>query len=442
MIDNRTYRSSLFSPHARRTKEEWSELAEAVRPREKRAIEILLEWREALRRANRWAPTLPGCEWQYGIDHVLEGHAIDPASPLELLREHTRFVGPVWLCIPTGEADPAVRQGPLYLPSLSEGFARRFTESCRFRPRVATEQSAIVFSDGGNQEVARVRLPSVGTDAQGIALGMGVLELQRVPTTPPAAIEDWVRGSGAEPGLIELLKPVGLALQKLGRPVDAAAVAKCPPLYPDPIRLLFERNLWPAPGAARAVESRALTLARIGRGGHAIDARDVEAGGGQLVLGSNGTRVELTMVDRVGEAQVNDLRALGYVLWAVFIREAEVSSELGGQIAITDTLEKLLEHTGDRPLEPTRRVYERVEAAPSDPWRRRLATMQRFSKAYSNSAPGLPRLLDRAARSFVAWASGRTEAVETRLGRPPSTPLLYRLPTGEDLTLALDALET
>src|SRR3569833_1562983 len=40
-----TYRSSLFSPHARRSPEEWSELAEAVRPKEKRAIELIAEWR-------------------------------------------------------------------------------------------------------------------------------------------------------------------------------------------------------------------------------------------------------------------------------------------------------------------------------------------------------------------------------------------------------------
>jgi hypothetical protein len=272
---------------------------------------------------------------------------------------------------------------------------------------------------------------------------MGLVDLYSVPTTPNVAVEDWVRGRGSDPGLVDLLKPVELALQKIGRPLDANHVNACPPLYPDPIRILFERNLWPAPGGERTVESRALTDARIKWGGRALDLVGVEKEGGEMIsLGPDGARVSLTMVDRVGDTQVNDLRALGYVLWSVFSREADVSSELAGQVAITDTLEKLFEHTGDRPLEPTRRVYERVGTAPSDQLRRRLATMQRFVKAYSSGEPGLPRLFNRAAKSFVSWASGRSDAVENRLGRPPAKYISYRLPTGEELKLALDALET
>lgn len=436
-----TYRTSLFSPHARRSAEEWSELAEAVRPREKRAIELIAEWRATLQHANRWSPGLRGCEWQRGVDHVLGGALVAPGSKLELLGEHARFVGPVWLCTPTGRPDDPIKQGPLYLPSFAPDFARRFNESCRFRPRVAPDKG-IVFVDGGNQEVARIRIPAAGTDPQLIALGMGVLDVHEVPTTASAAVEDWLRGRGAEPGLIELLKPLELALQKIGRPLDAAHVHACPPLYPDPIRILFERNLWPQAGGARPVESRALTDARIKRGGRALDVVEVEQAGGEvLALGPETARVALTMVDRIGDTQVNDLRALGYVLWSIFVREAEVSSELAGQVAITDTLEKLFEHSAERPLEPTRRVYERVSGSPPEPLRRRLATMQRLARAYSSGEPGLARLFSRAARSFVAWASGRTDGVENRLGRPPARYVAYRLPTGEELKLALDAIE-
>lgn len=437
-----TYRTSLFSPHARRSPGEWSELADAIKPQEKRALELLAEWRAALQRASRWAPDQRGCEWQRGIDHVLRGRTLPPEAPLELLHEHARFVGPVWLCVPTGRPEEPVRQEPLYLPSLAPDFAKRFNESCRFRPRAAPDGGDVVFIDAGNQEVARIRIPAAGTDPNPIALGMGGLELHRVPITPGAAIEDWIRGRGGEPGLVELLRPVELALQKLGRPVAPGPVSACPPLYPDPIRILFERGLWPAPGGARTIESRALTDARIQWGGRALDPGALAREGGELIsLGGEGARVGLAMVDRVGEAQVNDLRALGFVLWSIFTREAEISSELGGQIAMTDTLEKLLEHSLERPLEPTPRVYDRVAGAPPEPLRRRLATMQRFAKAYGQLEPGLPRLLDRAARSFVAWASGRADTVESRLGRPPARYLSFRLPTGEELTLALDALD-
>jgi len=435
-------RSSLFSPHARRSREEWSELAEAVRPKEKRAIELIAEWRATLQRANRWSPGLRGCEWQRGIDHVLRGAMVAPVGRLELLAEHSRFVGPVWLCTPTGRADEPVRQGPLYLPAFAPDFARRFNESCRFRPRVSPDKG-IVFTDGANQDVARIRHPAAGTDPQLIALGLGVLDVHDVPITASSAVEDWVRGHGSEPGLIELLKSVELALQKLGRPLDAAHVTACPPLYPDPVRILFERNLWPQVGGTRAVESRALTDARIKRGGRALDAVEVEKESGEVLsLGSEARRLSLTMVDRIADVQVNDLRALGFVLWSVFVREAEVSSELGGQIAITDTLEKLLEHSAERPLEPTRRVYERVGGPAPVQLRRRLATVQRMAKAYNSGEPGLPRLFSRAARSFATWASGRPEGVDDRLGRPPARYVTYRLPTGEDVKLALDAVES
>jgi hypothetical protein len=437
-----TYRTSLFSPHARRAPAEWNELADAIKPKEKPALELVGQWRAALQRADRWSPELRGCEWQRGVDHVLRGIAVSPGAPLELLHEHARLVGPVWLCVPTGRAEEPVRQEPLYLPQLAPDFARRFNESCRFRPRAAPERGGIVFVDAGNQEVARIRIPAAGTDPHPIALGMGVLELHSVPTTPSAAVEDWIRGRGGEPGLVELLRPVELALQKLGRPLTAGHVNGCPPLYPDPIRILFERGLWPAPGGERTIESRALTDARIQAGGRALDPAALARQGGELVaLGGEGARVSLAMVDRVGDTPVNDLRALGFVLWSIFTREAEISSELGGQLAMSDTLEKLLEHSLERPLEPTRRVYERVAGEPPELLRRRLATLQRFAKAYSRLEPGLPRLFDRAARSFAAWASGRTEPVENRIGRPPARYLSFRIPTGEELTLALDALD-
>lgn len=437
-----TYRSSLFSPHARRTAGEWSELADAIKPQEKRAVEILAEWRAALQRAGRWSPDLRGAEWQRGVDHVLRGAQVAPEAPLHLLHEHTRFVGPVWLGVPTGRPDEPVRLEPLYLPASAPDFAKRFGESCRHRPRMAPDASGIVFVDAGNQEVARIRLPAAGTDPNPIALGMGVLDVYSVPTTPNVAVEDWVRGRGSEPGLVELLKPLELALQKLGRPLAPDRVNGCPPLYPDPLRILFERGLWPTPGGERTAESRALTEARIQRGGRALDAAALAKEGGERVsLGGDGARVSLVMVDAVGDTRVNDLRALGFVLWAVFTREAELSSELGGQLALSDTLERLLEHSLERPLEPTRRVYEHVATSPPESLRRRLATMQRFAKAYARLEPGLPRLLDRAAKSFVAWASGRADAVESRLGRPPARYLSFRLPTGEDLTLALDALD-
>ena len=434
-----TYRSSMFSPHARRAASEWNELADAIKPRETQALALLSDWREALKRAGRWSPNLPGCDWQRGVDHVIGSVASSSAS-LERLREDARFVGPIWLCLPTGIPEQPVRQEPVYLPSLALGHAARFVKTCQLQPRDDAASAGIIFLDSQRKPAGLIRLPSAGAETNAIAVGMGLLAFPDAPMAPPTSHEMWVTAQGGQPGLVDLLRPVVLALQKIGRPVDAAHVNGCPPLYPDPIRILVDRGLWPDVGGGRKAQSRRMTAALMIAGGRALDSATIDREGGETVaLGGEAEPVMVTLLDRLGETEVLDLRALGYVMWSVFVGDAEVAEALEGQLAMSDTLEKLLEHTRDRPLEPRKSVYDHVSVAPSPTLGCRVATMQRFVQAYRSGAAGLPRLLDRAARSFVVWASGLSSIVP--LGRPVARFLSYRLPTGEELRLALDACE-
>jgi hypothetical protein len=256
-----------------------------------------------------------------------------------------------------------------------------------------------------------------------------------------AQAELWVSGRGGEPGLVDLLRPVVLALQKIGRPVDGEHVLGAAPLYPDPIRILFERSRWPGADGARLAQSRRLAAALLQAGGRALDGATLERERGEkLQLGGAAAPITLTLVDQLAGVAINDFRALGFVLWSVFVREAEIATALDGQIAMADTLEKLLEHTADRPLEPRKWVYDLVELTPPEKLTRRVATMQRFLKAYRSPAGGLGRVLDLAAQSFVRWAAGRPDLLA--LGRPSLRTVQCRLPTGEDLPLKLDSLES
>jgi hypothetical protein len=285
-----------------------------------------------------------------------------------------------------------------------------------------------------------VSSPEASGDRDLVAVGMGMLELLEAPRAAPSR-ELWLASRGGEPGLVDLMKPVELALGQLGRPVNAADVAKCPVLYPDPVRITLDRGLWASAGASQTLYSSPLTQAMVDAGRAAPDAAAIEAQGGEVVtLGAGERKQTLVLMDRFAERPVHDLRALGFVLWSVFVRQAQLSSEHPGQLALVDAPELLLHHSPEKPLEAHGRVYDLVGQAPDASLKARLASQQRFLKAYRSSGTGLPRVLEHAARSFVAWASGRADVVP--LGRAPTGHLLYRLPTGEELRLAVDGVET
>ncbi len=426
-----TYRSCLMWGHARRTKEDWDRLAAAVQPRHAQALTLLSEWREVLRRMGRWAPGR--LAWQRGFDSVVG--AAEPRRDLKTLRDDATLVGPVMLELPPDRGDDALRIEPIYLPSYSPGFATRLVNLCKHQPQVA--KAAIEFPDARGVIIGRLRLPASGKDLDVLALGSGLAEVPSAdsPQAPTGTQKLWVQGPG---GVAELLKPVQLALEALSRPVTKAAINTMEVSYPDPVRILVQRGLWPGMSAQSAYTSRATLL--LASGGQVLpEAQDAESSGGVQVTLESGTNVaRLILVDRLGDVDVLDLRALGYVLFRVFVREAGALPELGGNLGDETTFEALMVNTMESSLEPAMRVYEAVAVPPSEGLRRRLAAMQRFVKTYETAAPGVDRVLDRASKSFARWASGLPEVKP--LGRKGTRTVVYRLAIGVELKLAQDAI--
>jgi hypothetical protein len=433
-----TYPSCLVWSHARRTQSEWDALAQAVQPHQTHALAVLADWRELIRQAGRW--NRERVAWQRGVDYVLG--ETGPSAGLETFHRNSSSVGPVHLDLPTNEAESATQRETVYLPTYSPGFADAFVKLCNFQPSSAP--GAVEFRDGQGKAIGRIRLPAVGADADPIALGMGTLEmLDRVsPRVPLAEQKLWVQAKG---GLVEHLKPLALALSQRGHPLVAAAVNGAPFVYPDPIRVLFQRGYWPdaSPGARRDRLTGRAELLLASKGLPLPSGEEAEAnGGGFALLGTGDATLRAAFLDQFNGVEVLDLRAIGLILFRVFIRDANIGAEAGGNIEDAESLAPLLIHSAEHPLEPHADVYKTVSAGPAPTLAKQLATLQRLVAAYSGpvSASGVGRVLDRAARSFASWAHG---SAVVPLGRRPSKPtdfVQFRLPTGLELRLARDPI--
>ena len=439
-----THRNSIFAPHARRLSRDWDDLAEAVKPHQVAAIGLLQEWVDRLKRAGRWTPDALKCEWQRGLRSVLAhtGASVD-TSGRRAFDEDCRFVGPVTAWLPTGTSDGAVSLEPIYLPTHHPGFTRRFVSSLQFQPHIEPGGD-VVLNGPGNRELWRIRVHPASASTDIISLGSGRLSLTDEPLEKARVQEDWVNGTRDEDGLVQMLEPLTMALGRLEnrRTTDATNVLKCPFLYPDPIRLLFGQGLWRDSGAVPIRESSSLRTAWLESPVGPLTEDAVEEAGGVAVrVGVGGEHESIVFyLDFLGDQPVLDLRAMGYLLWRVFVGTAVISDEAGGtpEILDTESYERLLRHQPDRPLEPVVEIYGAVRADAPDDLSQRLATMQRFVKAYPRADGGLPRLLAAAARSFCSWATGRDGVAP--LGRGPRGREELVLPTGDRLAIAIDGV--
>ena len=406
-----TYRSCLFWLGARVDDVALNALAARVRPNLERATTLLADWRAALERKKLWNPEV--VDWQAGVNSVL-GDA-SPSPDLGELGANAAMVGPVWLEVPTGDATAPKRCEPIYVPVLSPDLAKRFIGLCRFPPRVETSEAGrfIVFRDARGAQgdaLARIPLPSGGARSDALAVGGGTLELLPAPVQL-SPVSERLHLDGPE-GLVELLTPIRAVLAERGREVDRANVEACPPLYPDPIRILKRAGLWADQGAAAVLHSTQARL-KLAQSGLALPGPDAarEQGGAALSLGDGGS---IVFVEGVGKVEVFDLRALGYVLWSVFIGAVE-SSE--GTLIDFDSGAPVMAAKGGHPLEPEAAVYERVAGSPDREAAQRLATLQRFVASYSGKT-GPASTLGQAASAFATWAYGLPVLASGRVGAP------------------------
>jgi hypothetical protein len=110
--------------------------------------------------------------------------------------------------------------------------------------------------------------------------------------------------------------------------------------------------------------------------------------------------------------KINDLRALGWVLWSVFTGGAQPAAGAINDQSLTTIM---TDGEGMRPFAVTDKAYETVAAAPA-PEYRRLATLQRFIKAYKEQGTGTSatdeaKLCYAAALSFARWVFSDQPAI-------------------------------
>ncbi len=427
-----TYRTCLFWGHARRQSQEWDQIHHAILPREKEALQVLADWRQALRDVGRWDGRV--CGWQRGVDAVV---GETPASEgLRTLHEDTRFVGPVLLELPSGDPTEPTSLELVHLPRHAPGFARAFQALCRLEPKLGAEGIELRAPSGA--VVGAIALPPVGADTDALAVGLGGLKLPSVPAALAAAPEGgrrWVDGPG---GLLELLEPVRVALSKRGHMSSPDAhVVKHLPFYPDAIRLLAKTRARVAGGETYSARADSLLLAR---GVGLPDAAAAEAAGGVTALVEAGGRTaRIVLLDSLDGVEILDLRALGAVLWAVYDGDARASDN-GANVLTVESGRPMMTQGPGPTLDPQPWVYDAVSQAPGGS-SRRLATLQRFVASYSieaGRAGPLDGILDRAARSFARWAAGVAEV--TPMGRQGVAAGKYSLPIGVEARLVRDAL--
>ncbi len=437
LVYGATHRASLLWAHARRTKHEWDQLAQAIQPLEAHAYEVLADWRETLRRSGHWNREL--VDWQRGVDFVLGERS--GSEGLRMLGEHTQLTGPALLELPvapTADApDGSVRLELIYLPCYSRGFADEFVKLCSYKP--VPQVGGVEFQDARGSAIGRIEMPAGGADVAPLALGMGTLApidlgVARVPHAVPRL---WVEGEG---GLIDALKELSHELTSMEppRPLTLEAVRAAPVLYPDPVRILMQRGYWPdrSAGARRDTLTRNAKLMLSSKGLAMPTAEDADAlGGAWAAVGADGQQ-RLVFFDEVQGIQVLDLRALGFVLFRFFVGEAELDESAPGNLRDAEHLAPLLVHSVESPLEAHAEVYRAVAGRAEDRLAARLGTLQRFVAAYP-AREGANRVLSRAALSYARWAGNRD--VEP-LGRTPAEFTLFRLPTGVELRLARDPL--
>jgi hypothetical protein len=311
-----------------------------------------------------------------------------------------------------------------------------------------SDDGAVSIVDGRAVAHLEVALPSVPPDGDRVLAGAGTV---RVLSTP-GMITDFRANRINFAELLPMLQPLDEALGR-DRPLytsldrspvrDAATVMDFPFFYPDIVRIpiarlgeagvrnsevsfsdhAFELALNPdSPGLPLSTEMDNQPHTEIG---FRLSYQDRRRHNRRALY-----------VEEYGGHSVNDLRALGWVLWSVFTGGAQFAD---GAIKDQSLTVLMADDDEGRPFSVTDRAYESVagEAAPED---RRLAALQRFVKAFAArgaaaNATDAERLCYAAALRFALWVFPDQQPI---LGNGHSARMQEIVTGGIKVNLAID----
>ena len=432
-------RHALFWPGARVTQAQWQVLLERITgsPELGRAHELIADFREVLRTAKRWdAARVP---WMRGLDELIGQNS--PSSAQRTLHEDSQFFGPLKLVCgdPNGASGAIESTERIYLPALKIGYAKTIRQMCGLSFRSVAASGIVAAADPAGRDLFHITMPNTTPGPDLLFLGAGT-----VRQTDGIAV-------GGAPGKIDLQKPDGLMaamnpiLLSLGAADGAlptvAQMQSLPVFYPDVLRIAARLVRPSAVSYSQGVErlvQQGLSVPDIGSLGDAAAAVTFSS--------ASGEKTQALYIERLGEHDVGDLRAIGYLLWLHFLGNAElIAGRLpmlaSGHPAFRSDAE-LTEGVDDRPLSPSAVVGDSL----ADPRfvdstrkhiRDRLATFQRYVRTYRHlQGPGEGVVFaKRAVEALVRWVVDE----KTPDGRPaPFAPLGKAATSATPLALGPD----
>lgn len=377
---------TLVWPTPRRTPQEWQSLFDEVQPHVRDALQPWADLRALLQGNGQWDPQR--VPWMAAVDFIVG--SLSPSDRYQVYHVHCRTVGPVRVLFPDGNLYP------LYLPVSSPGFAKDFLRALTgtFHPGA----EAVIIRDSRNQPAYAIALPQVVVGGRLQWAGGGVLRpiegmVRPYFDAPQIRLRDDSQGPGYFSVLHSLYEELSQAVDDL-----AEAVERYPYLYPDAIRVVVHR-LGEAgiPRAAVVFSRRAFEVLFEQDIASLPRLQDIDTPSPHSFVYRNGGTA-FVFLERYGDVDFGDLRALGWVLWQFFIGEAYFDRRA---LREGRTGEPLMEG-----LYAGSVVYEQVRSDEVRNRCRRLAALQRFVKAYGGGGGPEAELCRQAVEAFARWVWG------------------------------------
>lgn len=394
---------TLVWPSPRTKDTEWKALGDANNSDQQgNAKSLLSGFREILQGLGFWNPGHTGSPpWMAALDEVIGDW--NAAGGRKLLDSHSRSVGPI-----RTQLGPNRRPDAIYLPTLERGFASKFLRATTGSLLEEPEKQRVVLLDDARVPQFIIMKPT-GTDPGGDHMklaGAGTIREDATPEKTTKLERRTLRliDSPAGKGLLSCFPEMFLS-----PPPKATEVRRMPMFYPDIVRIVVTKLGESALPNSRVLFTPAAMENIFSEDFPGLPSPD-ELGDSKYVSSERwkgclaklpGDARQLVMLERLGGEEVLDLSALGMVLWLYFIGEANYENE-----SIRDRRSvPLVVKESFVPLCPDEAVYRTVKEVRSSPGR--LATLQRFVKAYSQGAEDIDQMMGHAAKAFAerTWKS-------------------------------------
>jgi hypothetical protein len=404
----------LFWVAPRCTKDDWANLTQAIsRSDQQQAYHLLADFRGVIAADRLWEPA--NVLWMKALEKIIESHA--PTSGFKHFHAHSRLTGPVLVNFPKARTEQTA--SALYFPVYEKNFAANFLRGLTgvFKPEPEAERIGVYDQ---HNKCFEILMPHVSPSGDPLLAGGGCVRVLHEPKRDMTSNQIHLKDENGKRGLFSLVQDLH---RRIGN--DLVMVKPRPYLFPDVFRIPIARlgeagiNADKVSFSKQAYQltfdpdSPGLPLAsEIG-----IERLSQETSGIALdYTGENGQTKTAIYLDSYDGSLVGDLRALGWVLWGYFTSAAtdESSTEYitvhGGELKNFQMTAIFKNDAAVRPFEfadeIAPEIYKRVKENTNA--YRRMATQQRFLRAYNEQAERFPsgvnKLCSRAAQAFVRWA--------------------------------------